>query len=171
MYCFDYKTNVYIAENVSAIFLCPDFTPESAPVEERTFRSFSSLMLLSGVTPADVLSLDAEEEYLISSELSEQIVSIAHIPLCADDHIACAEEKFSSDEVISVAGTLAEGICPMFRFSEHISSDFHITVCSREFYADCPVRWKMRRNVYCCSVRGFVPCGMELKIRIQNFRL
>ena len=62
----------------------------------KRFRSFSPLMLLSGVTPADVLSLDAEEEYLISSELSEQIVSIAHIPLCADDHIACAEEKFSS---------------------------------------------------------------------------
>ena len=172
MYCFEDKTNFFIAENASAIFLCPDFTPESAPVEEHPCCSCPAVLMLSDeLTPVDVLKSDAGEEYLISSEMSEHTVSIAQIPLCADDHIACEEEKFNSVEVISVRDTLAEGTCPMFRFKKHIPSNFYITVYSREFYGDIACNGTVCETSYCCSVRGFVPDGMELKIRVQNFRL
>lgn len=171
MFCFEEKTNVYIAENVSAIFLCPDFTPEAAPVEEQTPDFLSVCMLLSGDTPADVLSDAAETEYQIIPDSCEKTCCTVQLPLSADDLIACETGVCSSADVISVSDTLAEEKCPMFLFRKHIPSNFYITVCNGDFY-ECPMSSADSRDeAYCSSVRGFVPCGMELKIRVQSFKL
>lgn len=171
MYSFQKRENINFAENVSAIFLYPDFTPEAAPVEEASNDFCSVSLLLSGDTPADVLSLVESEEYLISPDCNTETLIVASLPLCPDGFIACEGEKFNSEEVISVRNVPSEEKCPMFLFMEHIPSSFYVTVCSGDFY-DCPFIGENGREVaYCCSVRGFVPDGMELKIRVQNFRL
>lgn len=170
MFCFSEKTNVYIAENVSAIFLCPDFTPEAAPFEEQNIFSEPVCTLLSGDTPADVICVEHESEYSIVPDKSDEVLSIPYVKYCETDTIGCSGEIFNSAEVITVQIELAEN-CPMFQFKKHIPSNFYITVCNGDFYDCFPALAGNMSVNYCCTCRGFVPDGMELKIRVRNFKL
>lgn len=171
MFCCNDRTNVYVAEIASAAFLCPDFTLPKAPVEEYPPYSHSVRALLSDDTPVDVLSYAAEAEYEIVPAACEQTVISIQLPLNDDCPAAFSVEIFNSADVISVIEDIAEWDCPMFQFRKHIPSNFYITVCNGDFYT-CQAMLPGGCDFgYCSSVRGFLPGGMELKIRVQSFKL
>lgn len=173
MICFVEKTTTLIAENLSAIFLYPRFTPTSAPEAEQISFSMLNDAVFSGDTPAGEVSCVAESmAYQVSSEyvdcnldlscsLADEVADIAPI----------VSETADPEDVISVAGDLSEGSSSVFRFKEHVSPGFYVTV-----YGSCCTLRKTDDDrvgcaVYCSSALGFVPAGMELKIAIQSLKL
>lgn len=171
MFCFNQKTNVFIAENVSAVFLYSHNTPETARFEANNAFSAPALMLLPGATPADVHDVIQETEYQVLPGSNDLSVAVTHPFVNVDDVVFCGQEHVSSEDVITVKNNLAEEECPMFLFRKHIPSGFYVTVCNRDYFLYAPDHKLCVYRKYCCSVKGFIPSGMKLKIKVQNFKL
>lgn len=169
MFCFTEKTYTEIAENVSAIFLCPDFTPETASCEEQMLFSTPVLASLSGDTPADVLMADEAVDYQINPECADLALGVSNAVEAEID--ACIPENINSEDVITITSDLSEDSSPVFRFLKHVPPGFYITVCNGDYLLLAADEEFAERSKYCCSVMGFVPSGMKLKIVIQSFNL
>ena len=174
MFCFVAETKseyVYAGRNVSAAFLCPDFTPICASFEEQLPISAYFHSLLSGDTPADVLPEKNFAEYQIVSESVNCSFSVA-LPLAADNElIDCNSENVYSGEIITISNALAEDSSSMFLVEKHIPSNFYITVCNDEYCLYSREYCSFEYRKYCAASGGFSPHGMELKIKVQNFKL
>lgn len=171
MFCLNQKTNIYIAENASAIFLCPDFTPETAPFEEQMSIPHVVTECLPGDTPADVTCSDNAAEYRFLSDSCENNLSVTSAEITADDMVACESQNVVSEDVISIENDLSEEISPMFQFRKHIPNSFYITVCNGDYLLFSSVVKSVEISKYYRSDRGADLCGMELKIRVQSFKL
>ena len=174
MFCFNQKTYIVVAENVSATFLRPENllqnAPRITPCEEKKLFSAPILASLSGDTPADVLIADAvEQEYQIKSGYSECSLAVSN-PLDAEED-AFIPENIVSGDVITVGSELREDYGSVFYFKKHIPPGFYITVCNKDYLLSAVENVSAAYSKYCCSVQGFVPSGMKLKIVIQSFNL
>lgn len=173
MFCFVEKTqSKYLyAENVSALFLCPETTPKYASSEEQILIPAQIVNLLSGDTPADVPADNTVAEYQIVSESVDCSFSVALPLAAADDLIDCGSDNLESEEFITVKNALSEESSPMFLVEKHIPSSFYITVCNGEYYRDTQAFAVCEYRKYSAVGGVSAPHGMELKIRVQSFRL
>lgn len=169
MFSFTEKNYTHVAENASAVFLCPDFTPETASFEEQMLFSTPVLASLSGDTPADVLIASEAVEYQINSECSDFSLGISNEVAVED--VLCIPENINSEDVISITNDLSEESSPVFRFLKHVPSGFYVTVCNGDYSVLTADEEFADSTKYCCSSKGFIPSGMKLKIAIQIFNL
>ena len=174
MFCFYNKRSV-VAENVSATFLYPEITPNPTSSVLNDARNVFSVVVtapVSGVTPTAANSAVNEGKYIINQEVAD-FVSVSAGEFCADDYIDCEPSALECDAVISVKDELQEEPSPVFLVKKHIPFDFYVAVCDRNYLPLSAIVLPAGRNYrkYCCSVRGFTPCGIGLKIRIQSFKL
>ena len=171
MFCFTEKTYTHIAGNVSAVFLYPEITPQNASCEEQMSFSAPILASLSGDTPADVLIAENMAEYQLNSGSQDCTLIVLNEVENLQDKCAYVPESIASEDVITVQCSLSEDPSPVFCFSKHVSSGFYVTVCNSDYLLLATADELVECSKYCCSVKGFIPSGMKLKIVIQVFNL
>lgn len=171
MFCFSEKTYTRIAGNVSAVFLCPEITPPNASREEQMSFSTPILALLSGDTPADVLTAENTVEYQLNSGSQNCTLIVLNEVKNLQDECAYVPESISSEDVITVQCSLSEEPSSVFHLRKHVPPGFYVTVCNSDYLLLATADEFVECSKYCCSVNGFTPSGMKLKIVIQIFNL
>ena len=166
------KEEYIVAEVCSATFLCPEIVPVVSIVTNESTSNADFFKSFSNFTPIEEANCKILTEYSICSENNESF-AVAALPLATiDDFIACETQEFNFEEIITVTETTWNETSSVFQFEKYISSSFYTIVYNSDYLPIVAETVNSAENgkYYCCIV-GYLPYGMELKIRIKNFKL